>query len=88
MAKRKSRLKIYLDPIANTFNIWWGDPKAAYTSEEVDSPQRNDVIIKDKNGKPISLEIIGIFPSELNIAEKLKLTATEKKEPFLLQGVN
>ncbi len=85
--ERSRRVKIYLDPVANTFNIWWDDPKKAYSSEEVDSPNRNDVIIKDKQGKPISLEVIGIFPSELNVAEKLKRTIGTPKEPLLLQSI-
>lgn len=85
MAKTKREVKIYIDPIANTFNIWWDDPKKAYSSEEVDSPYRNDVIVKDRQGRPISLEVLGIFPSELNVAEKLKKTLGQRKEPLLLQ---
>lgn len=84
-SEQSRRVKIYLDPVANTFNIWWDDPKKAYSSEEVDSPYRNDVIIKDKKGRPISLEIIGIFPSELNITERLKNKIGHRKEPLLLQ---
>ena len=87
MAKTKREIKVYLDPVANTFNIWWDDPKKAYSSEEVDSPIRNDVIVKDKEGRPISLEVIGIFPSELNIAERLKTTIGRPKDPVLLQNV-
>lgn len=87
MAKAKREVKIYLDPVANTFNIWWDDPKKAYSSEEVDSPYRNDVIVKDKQGRPISLEVIGIFPNELNIAGRLKKTIGQSKEPVLLQTI-
>lgn len=87
MAKFKRNIKIYIDPIANTFNIWWDEPKNAYVSEEVNSPYRNDVIVKDKHGRPISLEVIGIFPSELNVAEKLNKTFGQRNEPFLLQTV-
>lgn len=87
MAKAKREVKIYIDPIANTFNIWWDDPKKAYSSEEVDSPYRNDVIVKDKQGRPISLEVIGIFPSELNVARKLNKTLGQRKEPLLLQAL-
>lgn len=86
--ERSRRVKIYLDPVANTFQIFWDDPKKAYSSEEVDSPYRNDVIIKDKQGRPISLEVIGIFPSELNVAKKLKKTIGTTKEPMLLQSIN
>jgi hypothetical protein len=87
MAKTKKEVKVYIDPIANTFNIWWDDPNKAYSSEEVDSPNRNDVIVKDKNGRPISLEVIGIFPNELNIAKKLEKTIGRAKNPVLLQPV-
>ena len=89
MAKTKRQVKIYLDPIANTFNIWWDDPKKAYSAHEVESPDRNDVIIKDRRGQPISLEIIGIFPQELNVVKKLAdVVGNGKKEPFLLQAVH
>jgi hypothetical protein len=54
----------------------------------VDSPLRNDVIIKDKQGRPISLEIIGIFPNELNITKRLKDIFPKENEPFLIQAVN
>lgn len=87
MSKAKRGVKIYLDPVANTFNIWWDDPKKAHSCEEVDSPYRNDVIVKDKQGRPISLEIIGIFPNELNVAEKLKNSIGNSKEPVLLQVI-
>ena len=87
MDKTKREVKIYLDPVANTFNIWWDDPQKAYSSEEVDSPYRNDVIVKDKQGRPISLEVIGIFPSELQLTELLKKTIGQKKEPRLLQAI-
>ena len=87
MAKAKKTVKLYLDPVANTLNIWWDDPKKAYASEEVSSPYSNDVVIKDKQGRPISLEIIGLFPKELNIAEYLISKARIKKqEPFLLEA--
>ena len=88
MAKTKRVVKLYLDPVANTFNIWWDDPKKAYSSEEVDSPFSNDVLVKDRRGRPISLEIIGIFPKELNIAQYLKGHIGLKiKEPFLLEAI-
>ena len=88
MAKAKREMKLYIDPVANIFQIFWDDPKKAYSSEEVDSPYSNDVIVKDKQGRPISLEIIGIFPKELNIAQHLKgKLRSNKQEPYLLQAV-
>ena len=80
-----AKVKIYIDPIGNTMNIWWGNPKDAFASEEVDDPTRNDVIIKDKQGKPISLEIIGVFPKELNVSE-LNKQFDKYQEPYLLHS--
>lgn len=82
-----AKVKVLLDPIGNTMNIWWGDPKDAHESVEVDDPHRNDVIIKDRSGKPISIEIVGIFPSELNVSDLMKrLGSASKSEPFFLQS--
>ena len=88
MAKRiktTSRpVKMYLDPVGNTLNIWWGDPKKASYSEEVSSAKSNDVMIMDKAGKPISLEIIGVFPAELNVSKIIKKVFNSKNEPYIL----
>ncbi|MBI2612066.1 hypothetical protein HYW54_05000 [Candidatus Gottesmanbacteria bacterium] len=88
MVKKATKdIKIYLDPIGNTMNIWWGDPGRAYSSEEVDDPKRNDVIVKDKKGRPLSLEIIGVFPEELNVSSILKKSLErDYREPFLLKA--
>lgn len=82
-----AKVKVLLDPIGNSMNIWWGNPGRAFASEEVNSPYSNDVIIKDKQGAPIGLEIIGVFPEELNVISQLKkLLPINKDEPFLLEG--
>lgn len=82
-----AKVKVFLDPIGNSMNIWWGNPGRAFASEEVNSPYSNDVIIKDKQGAPIGLEIIGVFPEELNVISQLKkLLPINKDEPFLLEG--
>ena len=79
-----AKVRIYIDPIGNTMNLWWGDPKDAYSSEEVDSPNRNDVIIKDKKGWPISVEIIGFLPNELNVSKRFKNLIKDNRTPFIL----
>ncbi|MDP4010820.1 MAG: hypothetical protein Q8P72_01165 [Candidatus Roizmanbacteria bacterium] len=79
-------VKIYFDPIGNTMNIWWGDPADAYTAEEVDSMDRNDVIIKDKKGNPISIEMIGILPQELNISDQIAQFGEDPNTLHILQG--
>ena len=79
-----ANVKILFDPIANTMNIWWGDSQNAYSSVEVDDPHRNDVIVMDKQGKPISIEFIGVFPKELNVSDIAHAFGVKKTEPFLL----
>lgn len=82
-----AKVKIYLDPIANTMNIWWDKPSLSTASVEVDSPYSNDVIITNKQGVPIGLEIIGVFPDELNVASLVKKQlAGSRKDPFLLES--
>lgn len=82
-----AKVKIFLDPVANTMNLWWGNPKDAFSSEETDDLNSNDVIVKDKTGKPVGVEIIGLLPSELNVAKWWqKYLGVKKNEPFLLTG--
>ncbi len=82
-----AKVKIFLDPIANSMNMWWGKPKDAYTSEEVESSYSNDIVIKDKKGVPIGVEKIGFFPQELNLVSIIKRYLSIKKdEPILLEG--
>ncbi len=79
-------VKILLDPVGNSMNIWWDNPADAAVSEETDSPTRNDVIVKNAQGVPIGVEIIGVFPSELNISRIMKDYHISPKEPFLLES--
>jgi len=64
-----AEVKFSLDPIGNTLNIWWGTPTSNDYVEESDTS--NDVVVYDKDGKSKGIEIIGIFPNELNIAKQL-----------------
>ncbi len=79
-------MKLYIDPIGNTMNVWWDDPKHAASSEEVDEPTRNDIIVKDKTDTPIGIEFIGLFPRELNLSEMAKTINGSAKQPFLLSS--
>lgn len=65
MAKKKQRIKIFLDPIGDTINVWWDNPKRAHISEESDS-RSLDVLVRDKQGKIIGFEKIGFFPTEVD----------------------
>ena len=65
MAKSKKQIKIFLDPIGDTINIWWDYPAKAYISEESDSEDL-DVLVKDKEGRIIGFEKIGFFPVEID----------------------
>lgn len=86
--KIMAKVKIYLDAVGNTMNIWWGNPKAAAVSEETESPANNDVIVKDKRGVPIGLEMIGVFPEEINLVKLLKdrYPQINMSEPFLIEA--
>ena len=84
--KTSQPVKIYFDPVDNTMNIQWGDPSDAYETEEVDSIDRNDVIVKDKHGNPISIEIIGLLPKELNISDQITHIGDNDDAPYILQG--
>ena len=64
-----AKVKFILDPIGNTLNIWWGTPTNKDYADESDTS--NDVIIYGKDGKSKGVEIIGIFPNELNISKQL-----------------
>jgi len=66
-----AKVKFYLDPVANTLNIWWGKKTDAKKAIEVRNPNRDDVIVIDKKGRPVSLEIIGFFPEELDVVKYL-----------------
>ncbi len=72
-------MKIYIDPYGNTLNMWWGEPSDSFISEEAE--KGCDVIVKDKKGKPIGLEKIGFFPTEVNPLKYLR-----KKAGFLLEA--
>lgn len=82
-----ANVKVFLDPVGNTMNIWWGNPRDSVVSEETASPYTNDVIVKDRGGKPIGLEIIGVFPDELNIVKLFQqYFPIQSNEPFVLEA--
>jgi len=65
MAKAKvKKIQLFLDPIGNTMNIWWDDPRQASYSEEAE--EGLDVIVFDRNHRPIGFEKIGVFPKEID----------------------
>jgi len=72
-------IKLFIDPYGNTLNMWWGDPKDSAYSEEADESW--DVIVMNKEGKPIGLEKIGFFPKELDPMKHLK-----SKMEYLLEA--
>ena len=64
-----AKIKIMIDPIGNTLNMWWRTPKKDDYVEE--SETSNDVIVYDKDGKAKGIEVIGFFPKELNVVSYL-----------------
>lgn len=82
-----ANIKVILDPVGNAMNIWWDDPRTGVISEETASPYANDVIVKNRHGIPIGLEIIGVFPDELNVVKLLKKRfPLVPYEPFILEA--
>ncbi|MBA3047933.1 DUF2283 domain-containing protein [Patescibacteria group bacterium] len=62
MAKTREQklkaIKIYYDSLGNTLNVWFGDPKKEFISEETG----DEVILnKDKKGKVIGFEKLNFF---------------------------
>lgn len=49
--------KIFFDKTGNTLNVWFDNPKKESVAEETGEEV---VIIKDKKGKVIGFEILGI----------------------------
>lgn len=78
-----ARITSYFDPIGNTLNIWWGRKKDAHEAYNVKNPNRDDVIIVDKKGRPVSLEIISLFPEEL---EPIEFLSKKQRKTFLETG--
>jgi len=42
--------------------------------------------VKDKHGNPISIEIIGLLPKELNISDQITHIGDNDDAPYILQG--
>ncbi|MCX6800193.1 MAG: hypothetical protein NT091_03535 [Candidatus Falkowbacteria bacterium] len=71
---KNNKLKVFIDPLGNTLNLWWGDPKDSCSA--VESQKTGDVIALNKNGQAIGLEKIGFFPKEI---DPLLITKDVKK---------
>ncbi|MFH1187977.1 MAG: hypothetical protein V1688_03915 [bacterium] len=76
---KADKMKIFIDPIGNTLNLWWGDPKDSVSAYEAEKDW--DVIALNKKGEAIGLEKIGFFPKEIDPLRYLKTT-----EKALLSG--
>lgn len=64
------KIRTILDPIENTFHIWWDDTKKSVESWEADESW--DVLCLDKNGRVIGFEKIGFFPKEIDPLKHFK----------------
>jgi hypothetical protein len=87
MAKQKKQsIKVYIDPLGNTLNIWWDDPSKSVISEEAEKSW--DVICLDKQGRAIGFEKIGLFPHELDPTKYLQEAAGDQLEGKVLMIKN
>ena len=81
----KTKIRTILDPIGNTFHIWWDDPKKSVESWEADESW--DVLCLDKNGRVIGLEKIGFFPKEIDPLKHFKKPLKDAYRKFrLIEG--
>lgn len=68
--EKKHDIKIYIDPIGNTINFWWGDPGDSAYSKEAEHSW--DLIVMNKEHTPIGFEKIGFFPKEIEPIQYIK----------------
>ena len=78
------KIKFFIDPIGNTFSLWYKDPKEEDVCEQSES---GDILSLDKKGNIIGFEKINFFPQEfIDVFNKLprkdyegRLLAVEKR---------
>ncbi|OGK16375.1 hypothetical protein A2774_02885 [Candidatus Roizmanbacteria bacterium RIFCSPHIGHO2_01_FULL_39_12c] len=66
-----AKITIDIDPVLNVFQIWWDDRKKAVEAIPSDDKRMEADIIVDKKGVPLSVEIVGFLPEELNASKFL-----------------
>lgn len=55
------KIRFYIDPIGNTFSMWYRDPKEEDVCEQSDL---GDILSLDKKGQVIGFEKINFLPQE------------------------
>ena len=81
--KTKNKIKVFIDPIGNTLNMWWGNPKDSRSAIEAEKSW--DVIALDKEKQAIGLEKLNFFPKEiepLNYIKDIQKILIENKLNF------
>ena len=79
-----AKIKFFIDPIGNTFSLWYKDPKEEDVCEQ---SELGDILSLDKKGNIIGFEKINFFPQEfIDVFNKLprkdyegRLLAVEKR---------
>ena len=59
--KKQNIIKFFVDPIGNTFSMWFDDPKKEYSCE---MNKQEDILSLSKNNKVIGFEKINFLPKE------------------------
>ena len=80
-----AKIKFFIDPIGNTFSLWYKDPKEEDVCEQ---SELGDILSLDKKGNIIGFEKINFFPQEfIDVFNKLprkdyegRLLAVEKRQ--------
>jgi hypothetical protein len=55
------KIRFFIDPIGNTFSMWYKDPKQEDVCEQ---NELGDILSLDKNGRVIGFEKINFLPQE------------------------
>ncbi len=64
-----SKIRFFIDPIGNTFSLWYKDPKEEKVCEQ---NELGDILSLDKKGNIIGFEKINFFPQEfIDVFNKL-----------------
>jgi len=62
MTKKQESVKVHYDSTGNTLNVWFGDPKKEFISEEAG----NDVILnKNRKGNVIGFEKLNFMSGDV-----------------------
>ena len=70
-----ARVRFFIDPIGNTFSLWFRDPKE---EDSCEISRTGDILSLDKKGQIFGFEKLNFLPEEF--LKRLKLEASDKMQ--------